>query len=181
MQRGYRRAKILPVMVWSCLVVMSLAYPGTETAAQAPAPAQSNEQAQIQKGRETVGQVCTPCHNNILRIIQIHKKSAPEWRNTVYSMIGRGAMILPDEVEPLTAFLASNAARPSAAPPVLPEAEGKTLLQRHCQQCHDLDVASRRPAAGDWKTVITRMIGYGANVSAPDQQKLADYLTGLTR
>jgi cytochrome c5 len=166
------------------LIVLLVAYQRSEPAAQTPAQrpnqAPSADPAQIQKGREAVGQVCTPCHENILRIIQIHKKTPVEWRNTVYSMIGRGAQILPDEVEPLTAFLSSNAGRPAAAAPAaLPEAEGRTILQQRCQQCHDLATATKQPAVGDWKAVITRMVAYGADVGPADQQKLVDYLSGL--
>lgn len=149
--------------------------------------AQSDEQAQIEKGRQAMGQACVPCHNNIARVIQLHKKSREEWRNTVYSMIGRGAFIFPEEIEPLAAFLAANAGRnlgqsASATPGQgLPEAEGKSILERSCQQCHDLATATKKLAADDWKTVVDKMVTYGAIVTPADQQKLIEYLSGLTK
>jgi cytochrome c5 len=152
--------------------------------------AQGADQSQTDKGRLAVGQACAPCHNNILRITQIHKKSADQWRDTVYSMIGRGAQILPEEIEPIVTFLAANSARQSAPPSAsgaqaasgqLAEGQGKTILQRQCSQCHDAQAALRKPAGDDWKTVIVRMVSYGATVSAADQQVLVEYLSALTK
>ena len=157
--------------------------------APAPAPAASAEQAQIDKGRQAVGQACLGCHANILRVVQMHRKSADEWRDTVHSMIGRGAQILPDEIEPITAYLAATAgpnraaaAQPAAAArpssdPASSEAQG--ILQRQCTRCHDLATATKKPATGDVKEVLARMVGYGAQVSAEDQQKLMAYLPTL--
>lgn len=156
-------------------------------AAAVPVTAQqNNEQAQIDKGRVAVGQACAPCHNNIMRVIQLHKKSAEEWKNTVYSMIGRGAFIFPEEIEPLAAFLAANAG-PSANRSAstsgqgLPDAEGKVILERSCLECHDLATATKKLAADDWQTVVGKMVGYGARVTPADLQKLVEYLTGLTK
>ena len=181
---------LLSLLVWLVGVWMSPTYQAVG-AAQAPAAAPGGDQAQIEKGRQAVGQACTGCHANILRVVQIHRKPAAEWRDTVYSMIGRGAQILPDEIEPLTAFLAATAgpdrpraaaaaetARTAASPP---QAEGHAILQRQCTQCHDLDTASRIPATDDAKTVIARMKTYGAEVSSADEAKLIEYLNGLPR
>jgi hypothetical protein len=49
------------------------------------------------------------CHTNILRMLQVHTKTPQQWRDTVYSMISRGAQVMPGEIEPVTAFLAANA------------------------------------------------------------------------
>lgn len=198
--QGRRRGiGILSLMVWIFVVWISAGYETVGVATAVSAPAQNNEQLQIEKGRQAVGQACAPCHSNILRIVQIHKKSAEQWRDTVYSMIGRGAQILPEEIEPLTAFLAANAGggRPSASSPAqasndrqpasgtpaqqLAEAAGRSLLQRQCARCHDLEAATKKPETDDWKTVIARMVTYGADVSPADQQRLIEYLNGLTK
>jgi cytochrome c2 len=155
--------------------------------APAPAPAASADQAQIDKGRQAVGQACLGCHANILRVVQMHRKSADDWRDTVYSMIGRGAQILPEEIEPITAFLAATAGPNRAAAPAQPagaarassdpaSAEAQGILQRQCTRCHDLATATKKPAAGDVKTVLARMVGYGAQIGSEDQQKLIAYL-----
>jgi cytochrome c5 len=158
--------------------------------APAPAPAANADQAQIDKGRQAVGQACLGCHANILRVVQMHRKSADDWRDTVYSMIGRGAQILPDEIEPITAFLAATAGPNRAAPSPQPAAavraaadpaatEAQGILQRQCTRCHDLATATKKPATGDVKAALARMVGYGAQVSSEDQQKLTAYLPTL--
>ena len=70
--------------------------------------AQDARAAEIEKGRIAVTAVCTGCHDNgILRIVEVRQKSVDEWRDTVYKMIGRGAHIMPDEIEPITLYLSS--------------------------------------------------------------------------
>lgn len=162
-------------------------------AAQASADPQKG-QAQIEKGRDAVGQACVACHTNIVRMVQIHKESPAEWRDTVYSMIGRGAQLSPDEIESVIAYLSANggvkAEADSASPQQrarggrtgatqTPEAEGRAILQRSCQQCHDLTTASTKKTSEDWNQVIAKMISYGAKLSPEDQQNLAEYLQGM--
>ena len=102
-------------MVWNLLVWISAAQLSAGLAAQAQAPANANapsdQQAQIEKGRQAVGEACATCHTNILRMVQIYKKSPDQWKDTVYSMIGRGAQLRPDEIEAVTAFLAATSGR----------------------------------------------------------------------
>jgi mono/diheme cytochrome c family protein len=181
------------VMVWMLVAWAALSFQQAGSAAPRAAPAQTaaqpTDQAQIEKGRQAVGQACAPCHGNIARMIQVQKKTADQWRDTIFSMIGRGAHVLPDEIEPLTAFLAANAGRqPSTAgrpTPVTqgtqgsPQPQGRALLEANCQQCHDLATAMRRPATLDWTTVVRNMVTYGARLTTAEQQTLVAYLTGL--
>ena len=157
-------------------------------AAAVSVAAQGSDQAQLDKGRAAVGQICAACHNNIARMVQIHKKSAAQWKDTVYSMIGRGALILPEEIEPLAAFLAATAgpnsrAAPSPAQtsPQAPVSEGRAILERNCQMCHDLETATKKQAAENWTAVIAKMMTYGASLTATEQQKLVEHLNGLTK
>jgi mono/diheme cytochrome c family protein len=151
------------------------------------AAAQSREQADIEKGRVALGQACVQCHN--LRGIQSQRKTQQQWRDTVYSMIGRGGMILPDEIEPIAVYLAAtygpNSPRATASAPAqqqLPASEGRALLQRSCTQCHDLQTAIGKPASQqEWTDIIVRMVGAGASVTPSEQQTLIQYLTTLTR
>ena len=178
---------VFSVTVWMAVACMSAGSQGVG-AAQAPTPAPANaDQAQIDKGRQAVGQVCLGCHANILRVVQMHRKSADDWRDTVFSMIGRGAQILPEEIEPITAFLTATAGPNRAAAAAQPagaarassdpaSAEAQGILQRQCTRCHDLATATRKPSAGDVKTVLARMVSYGAQVSSEDEQKLIGYL-----
>src|ERR1051326_1196105 len=46
----------------------------------------SAQQAQIDKGRQVVAQVCAACHTTIVRMIQVHKQTPEQWKDTVYFM-----------------------------------------------------------------------------------------------
>jgi cytochrome c5 len=191
-----RRKRIISLVVWNLAVWISAAHLSGRLAAQASATTPSEQQAQIEKGRQVVGQTCVACHTNILRMVQIHKQTPEQWRNTVYLMIGRGAQIMPDEIDAVAAYLAANAggdrqtnaeaseggrqgARGGAQ--TTPGGEGRAILQRTCQQCHDLGTATAKLTSEDWTAVIGRMTSYGAKLSPADQQKLLEYLNGLAK
>lgn len=191
-----RRKRVLSLMVWNLLVWISATQlcGGLAAQAQVPANTQSDQQAQIQKGRQVIGVVCVACHTNILRMVQVHKKSPDQWKDTVYSMIGRGAQIMPDEIDAVAAFLAANAGsnretnsqtssggRTGRGEQQGPDAEGRAILQRTCQQCHDMATASTKLPSEDWNAVIAKMMTYGARLTPADQQKLIDYLNGLAK
>ena len=65
----------------------------------------------IEKGRLVVAQACTTCHTTLGRMLQVHKQTAPQWKDTVYFMISRGAQVMPDEIDAVAAFLAQSSAR----------------------------------------------------------------------
>jgi len=69
------------------------------------------QQAQIEKGRLVVAQVCTTCHTTLGRMLQVHKQTPEQWKDLVYFMISRGAQVMPDEIEAVTAYLASSSGR----------------------------------------------------------------------
>ena len=140
----------------------------------APLRAQS---PQIDKGRKVVAEVCASCHTTIVRMIQVHKQTAEQWKDTVYFMISRGAQIMPDEIEPVVAYLTSaGGTNTQPRGRQTAEADGATILQRNCQQCHELAVASKKPESENWDAVITRMMTYGARLTPADRQKLIEYL-----
>jgi cytochrome c5 len=156
----------------ACAFLMSI--PGTSLSGQSP---------QIEKGKQVVAQVCAACHTTIVRMLQVRKQTAEQWRDTVYFMISRGAQIMPDEIEPVTAYLAAIG-RSNPQPTVTsarggqtPEGNGAAILQRNCQQCHELAVASKKSESEDWTAVITRMMTYGARLTTADRQKLIEYLS----
>src|SRR4030095_8800174 len=148
-------AKILSLLVWLSVAAAVFEWSGNTVPVSA---AQTDQQAQIEKGRAAVGRACVACHGNILSMVQFQRKTADKWRDTVYSMIGRGGHILPDEIEPITAYLTANFGpnspppSPSPRPQVgaqavsggleqqLPEGAAKAVVVQNCQQCHDLQV-----------------------------------------
>lgn len=179
----------LLLTLWILVVSMTARIDGNGTAASVAQGAQGARQAQIEKGRVAVTQICVGCHGNgggIMRMLEVRQKSEEEWRETVYRMIGRGAQVLPDEIEPLTAYLASSTrrGRPQTAPATTqagPGTEADAILARRCQRCHDLETATRKPASEEWPAVIDRMIRLGAAVTGAEQQMLIAHLTGLKK
>lgn len=173
---------------WIVMMGIAAGIEGTAGAARLPVVAQSSQQAQIEKGRVAVTQICVGCHGGgIMRMLEVREKSADEWRETVYRMIGRGAQVFPDEIEPLTAYLASTARRGRPQPAAATtnqgglEAQANAILARRCQQCHDVERARTKPASGDWQTIIDRMVTLGASVTPAEHQTLVEYLTGLEK
>jgi mono/diheme cytochrome c family protein len=88
-----------------------------------PAAARAQGDAQIEKGRVVVGQVCTTCHTTLGRMLQVHKQTREQWKELVFFMISRGAQVMPDEIDAVTAFLVANSGRerPAARSPGQPE------------------------------------------------------------
>lgn len=182
-RRGTGITHLLAVL----LLVVVVGFEWTGHAAPLPAAQQTDEQL-ILKGREAIGQACQACHRNIARMLQIERRSPEQWRDTVYSMISRGAHIFPDEIEPLVAHLTasygpSNVSTPPSAdsgqPIALPAGAGRAILERACLQCHDLETATRKPVLLDWKTVVGTMATYGAMMTPAEQETLIEYLGGL--
>jgi mono/diheme cytochrome c family protein len=88
------------------------------------ARAQSGVDPRIEKGRVVVAQVCTTCHTTLGRMLQVHKQTREQWRDLVFFMISRGAQVMPDEIDAVTAFLAAQSGRerPTARSPAPPDA-----------------------------------------------------------
>jgi cytochrome c2 len=193
MQNRHTECRVVPFIACMFVLWAVVIYQNADAAGQAPgtqtAGAPRVDQAQIDKGRQAVGQVCAACHANIARMIQVQKKTTDQWRDTVYSMIGRGAHVMPDEIEPLTQYLAANAGRPAAAAPAgaaqsqaapAPNTSaGRAILEANCQACHDLGTATRKPANVEWAAVVERMISYGARLTPTEQQTLVAHLSTL--
>src|ERR1041384_3404329 len=102
------RQRMLSLLVFVFVLWICPAAEGGRLAAQVSATALSDRVAQIEKGRQIVAQVCAACHTTIVRMVQVHKQTAEQWKDTVYFMISRGAQIMPDEIEPVAAYLAAN-------------------------------------------------------------------------
>jgi mono/diheme cytochrome c family protein len=180
MKASRQLRNIFPLTLWIVMVSMAVEAKGTGTAAP-PVVGQSSQQPQIEKGRVAVTQVCVGCHVGIMRMLEVRKKSTEEWRDTVYRMIGRGAQVLPDEIEPLTAYLAASAGRGRQPQERNQGPVGAEIVARRCVQCHDLERATTKPASGDWHTTIDRMVTLGASLTPAEQQTLIEYLTGLEK
>ena len=199
MQRSGTR-RTLFFLISNLVVWVFVAQLSTRVAAQAPASAPNNaQQAQIDKGRLVVGQACAACHPTIGQMVQAYKQTPQQWRSTVFFMISRGAQVMPDEIEPVISYIVwassqpatsaagrggagrGGAGRGGAGGPATPEVEARAIMERTCQMCHDMTMATTKLASEDWNTVIGKMIGYGAMISPADRQTLVAYLNGLAK
>jgi mono/diheme cytochrome c family protein len=91
-------------------ITLVMFWPGT-------AGAQGGDNPQIEKGRVVVAQACTTCHTTLGRMLQVHKQTREQWRDLVFFMISRGAQVMPDEIDAVTAFLVANSGRERPAAP----------------------------------------------------------------
>jgi len=84
---------------------------------------QGGDDPQVEKGRLVVAQVCTTCHTTLGRMLQVHKQTREQWKALVHFMISRGAQVMPDEIDAVTAFLAAQSGRerPTARSPGPPD------------------------------------------------------------
>jgi cytochrome c5 len=65
-----------------------------------------------------------------------------------------------------------------AAPQELPEGAGKKLLEERCAICHSLKpVASLKHSQREWKELLARMVGYGAQLDSKEIDVTTEYLT----
>jgi mono/diheme cytochrome c family protein len=143
-----------------------------------PGPVIQLDPSLVEKGREAFGQACLQCHGTNRATIQ--RKSEESWRGTVYSMISRGSNLMPDEIEPVIAYLTATYG-PGSAPPgsadspgsdALPDEPGREILVSSCVQCHAMEmILEAKKSEPEWKQTVDRMVGYGADVT-PEQQNL---------
>ena len=73
---------------------------------------------------------------------------------------------------------------PTAPPPekAAPRLSGSTLVRERCAACHGLKtVFDKQLTAGEWRAVISRMRGMGANLSNDEQAAVIRYLVNRAR
>jgi cytochrome c5 len=117
-------------------------------------------------GKPIATEYCQMCHK-LTNLTKAHK-NLDDWKDTIHTMIDRGASIPDDKIDVLAAYLAKNfgpkdaapaANAPAAAPATpapspgpaapstptpakaiveLPDGDGKTIATENCQACHRL-------------------------------------------
>jgi cytochrome c5 len=142
------------------------------------------------KGKALVASVCVGCH--LLETALNTRATAEQWRDTVQTMIDRGALITSEEAAVIASYLGehygptqagsgrltppapSGSTEQSAFPP---DGPGKDLLARKCFQCHRegmwKDLRQDRRA---WEGVLYRMVGRGALWTEEEINTMAEYL-----
>jgi mono/diheme cytochrome c family protein len=136
----------------------------------------------VKKGRELFGVTCVQCHG--AGHITVQRKTAANWKKTVYTMISRGAPVLPGEADALVAYLTS-AYGPASPPPALdnpaaaqqPLPAGSDLIVSSCGSCHAARFVfgSRKPES-DWKATVMQMRSFGATITDAQEKEILAYL-----
>jgi len=128
------------------------------------------------KGREVFSVACVQCHAASHTTIQ--RKAAAGWKKTVYTMISRGAPVLPGEVDALVAYLSSayGPSSPSGVGQQTPPA-GSEMIVSSCGSCHPAGVvlASRKTEA-EWRATVKHMRSLGAGITDSQEREILDYL-----
>ena len=153
------------------LTAVALRSAATQDAGQAsPPPAAPPAPKPVElpdgDGKPIATEYCQMCHK-LTNLTKAHK-DLDEWKDTIHTMIDRGASIPDDQVDVLAQYLAANfgpkeagsaanapaadpatpapspdAAAPNASAPAkavveLPDGDGKAIATENCQACHKL-------------------------------------------
>jgi mono/diheme cytochrome c family protein len=155
---------------WGIFGVPGLRSAAKQDAGQAPAPAAPAAPKPVDlpegDGKSIATEYCQDCHR-LTNLTKAHK-SLDDWKDTIHTMIDRGARLPDDKIDTLAKYLAANfapkadaapagGAAPAAASPAgspdagapatpapakvvveLPEGEGKAIATENCQACHKL-------------------------------------------
>ena len=159
------------VAAWGIFGVPGLRSAAIQDAGQAtPAPAAPVTPKPVElpegEGKPIATEYCQDCHR-LTNLTKSHK-SLDDWKDTIQTMIDRGARLPDDKIDTLAKYLAANfAPKPDAAPAggsvsaagpptgspdasapatpapakvvvELPEGEGKAIATENCQECHKL-------------------------------------------
>jgi len=126
----------------------------------------------VTKGRQVFALTCTQCHGASHTTIQ--RKPAAGWRKTVYTMISRGAPVLPGETEALVAYLTSSFGPGSTQQPI---PAGGEIVAGSCGTCHPAAlVFGTRKSESDWTATVKRMRSLGASMTDTQEKEILDYL-----
>jgi len=132
-------------------------------------------------GRPLVAAACLQCHGP-QPFAQLRMNQSA-WRAEVENMALRGAQVGPDQIGPISLYLAT-AYGPGVPDPnqpkrpvALPAGRGALLVQAGCAICHGLQrvTAAQRPGR-QWAAIVHRMIGYGAPLNPAQTSEVIAYL-----
>lgn len=87
--------------IWTMLVAGLIFATGTASAQNLPEGS----------AKQTVQTVCSQCHS--LSFVTNSRLTKPDWEYVVTDMIGRGAPLMEDEIQPVIEYLSSNFAKPA--------------------------------------------------------------------
>lgn len=132
------------------------------------------------EGHDIIAVACTQCHG--AKVFTQLREGADAWRDQIYYMILRGAQVRPSEMDRAVNYLVANFGPgvniPAPLTPVaLPDGPGKDLVATNCALCHGLDrIAETKRSPQEWEGTVSRMIYFGAPLSAEQANAVNAYL-----
>jgi cytochrome c5 len=131
------------------------------------------------KGKDLVAAACVGCHD--LSTAVSKRETMNEWRDTVNTMVERGAQISSADAAVIVTYLSEHygASAAAAAEPTatLPDGPGRDVLMNKCFQCHSQGMWSDlRQDRRAWEGVLYRMVGRRALWTEDEINTMADYL-----
>lgn len=131
------------------------------------------------KGKELVATTCIGCHD--LNTAVSKRATMNEWRDTVNTMVERGAQIPSADASVIVTYLSehygASAAAAAQSMGTLPDGPGKDVLMNKCFQCHNQGMWSDlRQDRRAWEGVLYRMVGRRALWTEDEINTMADYL-----
>jgi cytochrome c5 len=200
-QRGGAHEAALP----SALIHAVYALPAQDGGQAAPPPA-APKPVELPEGdgKPIATEFCQDCHR-LTNLTKAHK-NLDDWKDTIHTMMDRGARIPDEKIDTLAQYLVTNfgpkdaaaansqaaapatpvpapdAATPSSPAPAktvaeLPDGDGKAIATEDCQACHKLtNLTKAHKSLDDWKDTVQTMIDRGANVPPEKVDILVQYL-----
>ncbi len=199
---------VLFLATWGIMAVPAVRSAANQDAGQAaPAAAAPAAQKPVDlpegDGKPIATEYCQDCHR-LTNLTKAHK-NLDDWKDTLHTMIDRGARLPDDKIDSLAKYLAANFGPKADAPPAsgstpapasspdasapaapapakaavveLPEGDGKAIATENCQACHKLtNLTKAHKSLDDWKDTVQTMIDRGANVPADKVDVLVQYL-----
>jgi cytochrome c5 len=127
-------------------------------------------------GRDVVAKRCIVCHEADL--ITQQRLTRTGWGRSVDKMVRWGAIVEPDERDPMLDYLAAHFAAQRAASHIVATAQHEAIYKRACLTCHEADlVTSQRLTRAGWGRTVDKMIRWGAVVPEAEKEGLVDYLS----
>jgi len=151
-------------------------------------------------GKAIATEYCQDCHK-LTNLVKA-RKASDDWRDSVQTMLDRGARLPQDKVDPLIQYLAKNFGPKTDAPPAattpaatassdspaatatqppkpveLPEGDGKAIATEYCQTCHKLtNLTKAHKDRDDWHDTVQLMMDRGASLPQEKVDMLVEYL-----
>lgn len=127
------------------------------------------------QGRETVVSRCVTCHEADL--ITQQRLSRVGWGRELDKMIRWGAVVEPNEREPMLDYLSAHFAPKPVPAHIVATAGTEALYKRACLTCHEDDlIEQQRLTKIGWTREVDKMIRWGAVVPDAEKDALVDYL-----